>query len=236
MQRRCCMSAWCRRNGAVHAERRARRVQLRCRTSTAAVSGAGATPPHRQRCSGHSSSNRSDRLCRRVPRRTERRRSERQRPLPEQRRDAQRKVAFHRRRLSAGFLGRGRRPSVRDGDRQGPTGSVSQTANRSGRGRISPARRLQPTTTVSSTCGCNGGASCHASSAGGNLVMPNQAGAYAALVGVEAMGAASSGMTPSCADANVIRVVAGDSDASLLVNRVEQAMPKCGIRMPPGGQ
>ena len=76
--------------------------------------------------------------------------------------------------------------------------------------------------------GCNGGPTCHASSAGGNLVMQTKDQSYMALVGVKAMG------TP-CAASGATRVVAGDPATSLIVNKVEAAMPTCGTHMPPGG-
>ena len=79
--------------------------------------------------------------------------------------------------------------------------------------------------------GCNGGSTCHASSSGGNLVMQTKADSYAALVNVAAMG--NSG-APTCASSGLQRVVPGDPDNSLLVTKLEQAMPACGTRMPPG--
>jgi polyvinyl alcohol dehydrogenase (cytochrome) len=79
--------------------------------------------------------------------------------------------------------------------------------------------------------GCNGGSTCHASASGGNLIMQNKADSYTALVNIAAMG--SSG-TPTCLASNTQRVVPGDPDNSLLVNKLEQAMPVCGARMPPG--
>jgi polyvinyl alcohol dehydrogenase (cytochrome) len=80
--------------------------------------------------------------------------------------------------------------------------------------------------------GCNGGSTCHASVSGGNLVMQNKADSYKALVNVAAMG--NSGM-PTCAASGLTRVLPGDPDKSLLVSKLEQAMPACGIRMPPAG-
>lgn len=79
--------------------------------------------------------------------------------------------------------------------------------------------------------GCNGGSTCHASSSGGNLIMQTKADSYAALVNVAAMG--NSG-APTCATTGLKRVVPGDPDNSLLVTKLEQAMPACGTRMPPG--
>jgi hypothetical protein len=80
--------------------------------------------------------------------------------------------------------------------------------------------------------GCNGGSTCHASVSGGNLVMQTKADSYAALVNVAGMG--NSGM-PTCAASALKRVVPGEPDNSLLVNKLEQATPACGIRMPPAG-
>jgi polyvinyl alcohol dehydrogenase (cytochrome) len=80
--------------------------------------------------------------------------------------------------------------------------------------------------------GCNGAALCHASEMGG-LKMSNKSEAYAALVGVEAMGAnMGTSTTPNCADLDLVRVVPRDPDASLLVQKLEGTQP-CGDRMPP---
>jgi hypothetical protein len=76
--------------------------------------------------------------------------------------------------------------------------------------------------------GCNGGSTCHASASGGNLVMQTKADSYSALVNIAAMGASG------CATSMLKRVVPSDPDNSLLVNKLEQAMPACGARMPPG--
>jgi len=83
--------------------------------------------------------------------------------------------------------------------------------------------------------GCNGGPTCHASTAGGNLVMQTKDASYTALVGVKAMGVNLSGGGPNCADSGKSRVVAGDPANSLLVNKVEAPTPICGLHMPPGG-
>lgn len=85
------------------------------------------------------------------------------------------------------------------------------------------------------TKGCNGGPTCHASSAGGNLVMQTKDTSYTALVGVKAMGTNLSGGGPNCADTGMMRVTAGNPAQSLLVNKVEAAQPMCGLHMPPGG-
>lgn len=79
--------------------------------------------------------------------------------------------------------------------------------------------------------GCNGGPSCHASIAGGNLVLLTKADSYTALVGVKAMGM---GGAVSCATSNLTRVVPGDPTNSLLLDKVANANPKCGGHMPPG--
>jgi hypothetical protein len=83
--------------------------------------------------------------------------------------------------------------------------------------------------------GCNGGSSCHASLAGGNLVMQTKDASYAALVNMKAMGSSMGTGTPNCADSQTTRVMPGMPEASLLVSKVTDAMPKCGSRMPPGG-
>ena len=80
--------------------------------------------------------------------------------------------------------------------------------------------------------GCNGGSTCHASVSGGNLVMQTKAGSYTALVNAAAGGNTG---TPTCMASGLMRVVPGNPDTSLLVNKLEQTMPPCGSRMPPGG-
>lgn len=85
--------------------------------------------------------------------------------------------------------------------------------------------------------GCNGGPTCHASTAAGQLKMVNKADAYTALVGVKAMGmnlTMDSG--PNCKDSGLTRVVANDPMSSLLYKKLAtMAMPECGNRMPPAG-
>lgn len=76
--------------------------------------------------------------------------------------------------------------------------------------------------------GCNGGPTCHAASAGGNLIMQTKDASYMALVGQKAAGM-------PCAASGLTRVVAGDPANSLIVDKVESATPKCGTHMPPGG-
>ncbi len=85
--------------------------------------------------------------------------------------------------------------------------------------------------------GCNGGGLCHGGTLGqANLLMNDQAGAYAALVGVAAMGMTDPRLMlglPNCVDTGMMRVVAGQPDLSLLMKKVEGAMPPCGTQMPP---
>jgi hypothetical protein len=77
------------------------------------------------------------------------------------------------------------------------------------------------------------GAACHVGGAAGGLDMSDAAGGYAALLGM--MPGPSS---LSCAGETSAYVVAGDSDASLLVHKIEgtdeMGMPVCGARMPIG--
>ncbi len=74
--------------------------------------------------------------------------------------------------------------------------------------------------------GCNT-SSCHGANAG-NLQMTTRDEAYASLVGAPASGFA-------CAEVDLDRVVPGDPEASLLMNKIETATPLCGGPMPPGG-
>jgi hypothetical protein len=69
----------------------------------------------------------------------------------------------------------------------------------------------------------------------GKLVMQTKADSYTALVGVKAMGTNLSGGGPNCADTGATRVVAGDPTKSLLVDKIENMTPQCGLHMPPGG-
>jgi hypothetical protein len=84
--------------------------------------------------------------------------------------------------------------------------------------------------------GCNGGPTCHASTAAGQLKMALKNDAYTALVGVQAMGV-NLVMTasPACKDSMLARVVAGDPSSSLLYEKVSSTMPACGGKMPPNG-
>jgi outer membrane protein assembly factor BamB len=80
--------------------------------------------------------------------------------------------------------------------------------------------------------GCSGGPACHASTIAGQLQLSTQAGAYAALVSVQAMGAGAGNMR--CSDTGLLRVAPRDPDASLLVQKLEAPTPVCGQHMPPG--
>jgi hypothetical protein len=84
--------------------------------------------------------------------------------------------------------------------------------------------------------GCNGGPTCHASLAGGQLKMTNKAEAYTALVGVKAAGVnlVMNG-SPNCKDSMLTRVTAGDPASSLVIDKLTAATPKCGGKMPPSG-
>jgi hypothetical protein len=84
--------------------------------------------------------------------------------------------------------------------------------------------------------GCNGGPTCHASTAAGQLKMSMKADTYTALVGVKAMGVnlVMNG-SANCKDSMLSRVVAGDPNASLLFKKVSSATPGCGGQMPPSG-
>jgi hypothetical protein len=57
--------------------------------------------------------------------------------------------------------------------------------------------------------------------------MTTAAQAYSALVSVPAMGA-------PCSSTGLLRVAPNDPDNSLLVQKLEAAMPICGQHMPPG--
>ena len=84
--------------------------------------------------------------------------------------------------------------------------------------------------------GCNGGTLCHAGTVG-NLTMNTKDQAYAALVGVKAMGTnlLDGGVgKPNCVDSGLTRVVAGKPDESLLMKKIEHMQP-CGDPMPPTG-
>jgi hypothetical protein len=80
--------------------------------------------------------------------------------------------------------------------------------------------------------GCNGGTLCHAGTVG-NLTMNTKDQAYAALVGVKAMGMnLVQGKGANCADSGLTRVEPGKPDESLLMMKIEHMQP-CGDPMPP---
>jgi hypothetical protein len=83
--------------------------------------------------------------------------------------------------------------------------------------------------------GCNGGISCHAGTAAGNLVMKTKADGYTALVGVKALGTNVPAGGTNCKDTGLTRVVAGDPTNSLLMQKISNPTPSCGAHMPPGG-
>lgn len=68
---------------------------------------------------------------------------------------------------------------------------------------------------------------CHGGSAG-NLLMTSPAQAYASLVNVPASGSACAGM-------NFKRVIPGQPDGSVFLDKISNATPACGTVMPPGG-
>jgi hypothetical protein len=74
---------------------------------------------------------------------------------------------------------------------------------------------------------CSG---CHTPGGDGSFQdFSSQSSAYAALVGVTASG-------PACGSSGEQRVVAGNATQSLLFQKVSEANPPCGSRMPLGGQ
>jgi hypothetical protein len=87
--------------------------------------------------------------------------------------------------------------------------------------------------------GCNGGAFCHGSgSVTGGLDMTDRDMTYTLLVGVDAAAMSlptTMPVPPHCKDSMKKRVVAGNPDMSLLVEKMEKAMPSCGTLMPPSG-
>ena len=80
--------------------------------------------------------------------------------------------------------------------------------------------------------GCNGGATCHASTVG-NLTMNEKAATYAALVGTAAQGMNLTGDGPNCVDSGLVRVVPNAPAQSLLMQKLDGTQP-CGSSMPPG--
>jgi len=81
--------------------------------------------------------------------------------------------------------------------------------------------------------GCNGGSLCHGGVVG-NLTMTSRDQAYAALVGVKAMGmnlTNTMNKGTDCRDSGLTRVVPGMPEMSLLMLKVERLQP-CGDPMP----
>jgi hypothetical protein len=88
--------------------------------------------------------------------------------------------------------------------------------------------------------GCSGGPFCHGSgSVTGGLDMTNKDMTYTLLIDVPA-GSMSLPTTmpvpPNCKDGGKKRVVPGNPDMSLLVEKIEQDKPSCGTVMPPSGK
>ena len=86
--------------------------------------------------------------------------------------------------------------------------------------------------------GCNGGPFCHGGATGG-LTMNEKQATYDALVGVQAMGTTlatgeDAGMVRDCVDTGLVRVVPGDPENSLLMQKLLDEQP-CGTMMPPTG-
>jgi polyvinyl alcohol dehydrogenase (cytochrome) len=80
---------------------------------------------------------------------------------------------------------------------------------------------------------------CHGSTRQGNLFMADESDAYKNLVGVQASGVcvgpdAGSHASCACGTSGKTRVVAGDPDQSLLIQKLG-GNPSCGDRMPPTG-
>jgi polyvinyl alcohol dehydrogenase (cytochrome) len=85
--------------------------------------------------------------------------------------------------------------------------------------------------------GCNGGPLCHGGMVGG-LQMTDRDATYAALVDVGAMGTnLADADNPDCVDTDFVRVVPGDPEASLLLQKIDPTggQVPCGERMPPTG-
>lgn len=83
--------------------------------------------------------------------------------------------------------------------------------------------------------GCAGSPLCHAGEAG-KLLMKDRDGTYSALVDVKAMGEnGPNSSNENCADSDLVRVVPGNPDDSLLVKKLEGTQP-CGDQMPPGNK
>jgi polyvinyl alcohol dehydrogenase (cytochrome) len=117
-------------------------------------------------------------------------------------------------------------------DGKGPLPVTDAGAGDGGGGTGDGGSGLAPTftnvyTQVLLPAGC-AGPFCHGGEAG-NFRITTQAETYANLVGVQASGA-------SCGTSGLARVVAGNPDASLLLNKVSSLTPACGASMPPGQQ
>jgi polyvinyl alcohol dehydrogenase (cytochrome) len=83
--------------------------------------------------------------------------------------------------------------------------------------------------------GCAGSSACHAGEAG-KLTMKDRDSTYKALVGADAIGQnAPGGSGRNCADLDLVRVVPGKPDESLLVMKLEGTQP-CGDQMPIGNK
>jgi hypothetical protein len=80
--------------------------------------------------------------------------------------------------------------------------------------------------------GCAGGSLCHGGSTSGKLNLSQRDAAYTALVGVPAMGMNLTLMPPNCVDSGQQRVIAGDPDNSLLMQKL-LGTQQCGAPMPP---
>ena len=81
--------------------------------------------------------------------------------------------------------------------------------------------------------GCNSGA-CHNGPAGG-LSMRSKPIAYESLVGVPAMGISARNREQSCANSGFKRVVPGDPERSLLLQKIARTQT-CGEPMPPSSE
>ncbi|MGD8859880.1 MAG: hypothetical protein PVI30_07700 [Myxococcales bacterium] len=115
------------------------------------------------------------------------------------------------------------------------TGAGGMTATGAAGGDATAATWTAVWENVIVATGCNGGPLCHGGLAGGMLVMLDKESAYEALVNQPAEGINLTGMGTNCADTDLVRVVPGDPDNSLLVQKVENPMPACGGEMPPNG-
>ncbi len=121
-------------------------------------------------------------------------------------------------------------PAVTDSGSTGGDGAVDEdtggTPDETGTppADAGPATFTQVYALFNGRCG-----TCHkGGSPDGNLSLSSKATAYAELVGVKAEGSA-------CRTGGKTRVVAGDPEASLLVEKLKPG-PSCGLRMPQGGK